>query len=579
MRLPSIISLAGHTAEVVRRFPWTMAAGITAAAAAIVATTRSADPQWGRIAMVAALGLPLTVGLTVLAEERKWSRGRSAVINAAGVAVLVVFYLLWPGPDRKHEAIRYFQLSAGLHLLVAFLPFVGQRETGAFWQYNRRLFLGFLRAYVFSQVLFIGLAVALGALDKLFGVDVEAELYARLALVIAFVVNTAIFLAVVPRDLGGLATDTEYPRVLKVFSQYILTPLVFVYLVILIADLVTIVVGGQWPSGWIGWLVTSVAVAGLLGFLLVHPLRDDRNEAWIRTYTRWLFIGLIPAAVMLLVAFWKRVLPYGLTEPRLLGILLGLWLLAIAMGYTVRQRAGIRWIPVSLSILLLVTLYGPLSVTRLSVASQGRRLRETVSPSPEGGGNAREASAALRFLLDHGARQEIAAAIPGELPRLDWDSVPDQRYHRDSMATEILVVAGMRYVPEYAATSTGSFYLSARSETATRIAGFEWMLRVSANDVRPILVGKDSISVAFKAGVARVTVGPDSIVFDVGALARAIAADSTVVPHDVPAERLHLDASTPGRRAVLRVQYMNGTRTSDSVRVDGWQGTLFLGRP
>ena len=252
-----------------------MAAGIITATAGIIATTKSADEAWARLAMVAALGLPLTVALTLLAEERRWSRSVATAVNLAGVALLVLFYLVWPGPDRKYGSIRYFQFSAGLHLLVAFLPFAGQRETGAFWQYNRRLFLGFLRAYLFSQVLFVGLAIALGALDKLFGVDIPAELYWRTALVIAFVVNTAIFLAAVPLGLRELAGDTDYPRVLKVFSQYILTPLVFIYLLILIAYLVKIVAGGEWPSGWIGWLVTSVAVAGLLGFLLVHPLRDD----------------------------------------------------------------------------------------------------------------------------------------------------------------------------------------------------------------------------------------------------------------------------------------------------------------
>ena len=187
-------------------------------------------------------------------------------------------------------------------------------------------------------------------------------------------VNTWIFLAEVPRGLRELVDDTSYPRVLKVFAQYILTPLVFIYLLLLLAYMVKIVIGGEWPSGWIGWLVTSVAIAGLLGFLLVHPLRDDPSEAWIRTYTRWLFVGLIPAAIVLLVAFWKRVLPYGLTEMRLLGVLLGLWLLAIAVSYTLRQDAGIKRIPVTLAALLLLTLYGPLSVTSISVASQGRRL-------------------------------------------------------------------------------------------------------------------------------------------------------------------------------------------------------------
>ena len=397
--------------------------------------------------------------------------------DLAGIGLLVLFYFAWPGPERKHEAIRYFQLSAGLHLLVAFLPFARQRETGAFWQYNRRLFLGFLRANVFSQVLLIGLAIALGALDKLFGVDVPAELYGRMALIIGFVVNTAIFLGAVPSGLRELAGDTEYPRVLKLFSQYILTPLVFVYLVILTAYLVKIVAQGQWPSGWIGWLVSSVAIAGLLGFLLIHPLRDDPAEPWIRTYSRGLFVGLIPAAAMLLVAFWKRIIPYGLTELRLLGMLLGLWLLVIAVWYTVRQRDGIRLIPLTLAILLLGTVYGPLSVTRISLASQGSRLKALMAEARSGRSNDREASAALRFLLDHAAQAQIAAAIPGKLPATNWTRVPEHRNERDSTASLIMAGAGMRYLPEHSFSRSGSVYFSARRDSAVPIEGFSGPFR------------------------------------------------------------------------------------------------------
>src|SRR4051812_43476391 len=160
MRFPSIVILTDRAREVLVRFPWTIAAGVLTAVAAIMATDSSHDPEWARIAMVAGLGLPLTVALTLFAEERGWSPIREAALNAGGVALLVLFYFVWAGPERKHEAIRYFQLNAGLHLLAAVLPFVGQRETSAFWQYNRRLFLGFLRANVFSAVLYLGLAVA-----------------------------------------------------------------------------------------------------------------------------------------------------------------------------------------------------------------------------------------------------------------------------------------------------------------------------------------------------------------------------------------------------------------------------------
>lgn len=578
LRLPSFVILAERAREVILRFPWTMAAGVGAAVAAIIATTKSADPEWAQIAMVAALGLPLTVALTLFAEERRWSIGRTALLNAGGVALLGLFYLVWAGPERKHEAIRYFQLSAGLHLLVAVLPFVGRRETGAFWQYNRRLFLGFLRAAVFSAVLYIGLVIALVALDKLFGVDVPGELYGRLYLVIVFVINTGIFLSDVPRNLGQLVDDTSYPRVLKVFAQYILTPLVFIYLLMLLAYLIKIVAGGEWPSGWIGWLVTSVAVAGLLGFLLVHPLRDDAGEAWIRTYTRWLFIGLIPAAIVLLVAFWKRVLPYGLTELRLLGVLLGLWLLVIAVSYTLRQDSGIRRIPVTLALLLLVTLFGPLSVTSLSVASQGRRLAGIVAQTPSER-DGREASAALRFLLEHGARNKVVAAIPGELPKVNWDSIPDHRDKREAAAVQILAVAGIPYVSEYSARREEYIHLWARQDSATPISGYDWMVRLSQDDKTPIVLGPDSLSASYDSvsGVLRVRLGRDTLQFELRALTTTLA-DHGADPSNVPPERLRLLVSGPTLRAMLALESLSGRRVANAVKLGRWQGRLFIGR-
>ena len=408
MRFPSLDLLARQAVAVLRRFPWTLAMGALAALAAIVGSLSGTDDAWGRLAFVAALGLPLTIALALLGEAKGWSASLRHLAPLAGVLLLGAFFLVWPGMDRRHDAIRYFQLGATLHLAVAFLPFLGRGAGVGFWQYNRRLFLGFLRALVFSGVLYVGFAVALGALDKLFGVDVEGETYLRIWFVVAFVVNTWIFLAVVPERLAALEVDREYPRALKIFAQYILTPLAFTYLVILLAYLVKIVAGSEWPSGWIGWLVASVSVTGLLGFLLVHPLRPDPGEAWIRTYARLLFIGLIPAALMLLVAFWKRIAPYGLTEPRVLGLVLGLWLLGIAVLFTLRSGTSIRTIPVTLATVLLLTLYGPFSLTSFSLRSQAARLQRMLRPEVA---NAREASAALRFLMDHRAGGAIAEAM------------------------------------------------------------------------------------------------------------------------------------------------------------------------
>jgi hypothetical protein len=577
MRFASLALLVERAAAVARRFPFSLIAGGVAATSAIIAVDGVGQDQWVRLAFVASLGLPTTIALRLLAERRKWSTSLQWLAPGLGLLALASFYAAWPGPEPKHETIRYLQLSAAVHLAVAFLPLAGARGSLGFWQYNRRLFLGFLRAVVFSGVLFVGIAVALASVDQLFGVDIEEETYARIWFVMAFVVNTWIFLADVPEDLDALADDTGYPRPLKVFAQYILTPLVFAYLLILLAYLVKIVAGTEWPSGWIGWLVTSVAVTGLLGFLLVHPLRADPAETWIRTYARWLFVGLIPAAIMLLLALWKRIEPYGLTEPRVLGVLLGVWLLSIAVRFTLKPDTAIQLIPSSLAALLLLTLYGPLSVTRASVTSQQSRLRDHLAQATPGTTDMVQASAALRFLLEHRAGSAIAAAVGRELPPLDWESA-SRGVPRDSAGSLIMALAGARYVPEYlAASPDGTFHLGADRSAPMPVTGFDWVLPMHSGDLSVNPAVGDTIAVQFDSvtGIAQVQVGADTLRFELLPVVERLV-DSIPAGRPIRAELLQADAMPGGRKARLMVEVLGGGRRGSSTVIRHWSGSLLI---
>ncbi len=591
MRFPSLHTLVTRAREVLARFPYPLLAGVVAAVCAVVATVHGAEDAWARAALVAALGLPLFFALTLLGEMHRWSLARLSLAVAVAASLLVGFFFAWPGLDQKHDAIRYFQLSAALHLAVAFLPFVGKREDAAFWQYNRHLFLSFLRAVIFSAVLFAGLSVALAALDKLFGLDVPNDAYLRLWFVIAFVGNTWIFLAGIPNDIPALASDRAHPRALEIFTQYILTPLVAVYLLLLLAYLVKIIITRDWPSGWIGYLVSSVSVAGILGFLLVHPLRDESGGGWVRTYRRWLFIALIPAAVMLLVAFFKRIAPYGLTELRYLGLLLGFWLLAISILFTVRREHGIRIIPLSLSVLLLVTLYGPFGATHRAVASQAARLEHELvaartPPSPGVVTPAEvQASAALYFLIEHRARAPIARAFGGTLP--GGVVLPDSLRHRsDSLGKAIMTAASLDYsrwglegVPR-----PGFFSYHAEESGAVPIRGFAWMATINMHD-SVVVVGPDTLRVAYDSTAQRITVrsgegralsfalAPILDSLDASVAAKGVEGFRERVP---PGEML-VSASGAGGEGTLQLLWVNGQNEKRGRRIDGFTARLLLG--
>jgi hypothetical protein len=590
MRFPSIDALATRARLVLVRFPWVLAVGVVAATAAIIGLERHDDEFWARFALVAALGLPLTVALSLLGERLRLLGWKRTALLAVGVLFLIWFFQVWHGPDRKDDMIRYVQLSLGLHLTVAFLPFLPAGGRGGFWQYNRTLFESFLRAVLFSAVLFLGLAIALVALDKLFGLDVPEQSYAQLWMILALVVNTWIFLSGIPLDFAELEQSSVYPRGLKVFTQYILTPLVAVYLVILTMYLVKIVITGSWPNGWIGYLVSSVAVTGILGFLLVDPLRHHPEEGWIRTYARWLFVGLIPAAIMFLLALYKRIDPYGLTELRFLGVLLGAWLLGIAVLYTLRRDFGIQIIPVSLAVLLLITLFGPISATSFSLRSQTGRLAALLQSNHllDQPGSAtrsvsdtdrREISAALRFILERHAGDRLlpifGGTLPGNVVLRDSTAV-----ERDSTSARLLRALGAQYVPE-SWNGSGYFSFQVRSDsTATPIDGYAFAIALSGADSTNLTAGKDSLRIVFDSQTIAVRVMRQAdtlLLFPVGALVDTLLSPAGGGYTEFAPGRMRVGAAGDQYEGMLALEWLTGTRLDAQPHVRGWRGTLYFG--
>ena len=257
-------------------------------------------------------------------------------------------------------------------------------------------------------MLWIGLAIALAALDKLLGLPVRREWYPDLLVILAFAVHPWFVLAGVPADFDRLETLDDYPLGLKVFAQYVLIPLVSVYLVILTAYLGRVIVTRAWPSGWIGWLVSSVSAAGVLALLLVHPARDRADSRWVDQFGRWFFVALLPSLGMLLVAAGKRIGQYGVTEPRYFLVVLAVWMLGLALYYGVTASRNIKLIPETLAVVALLAAVGPWSAFAVSTRSQVHRF-QALFPVREGQGPAgpepprsdtdrREAAAILRYL-------------------------------------------------------------------------------------------------------------------------------------------------------------------------------------
>jgi hypothetical protein len=227
---------------------------------------------------------------------------------------------------------------------------------------------------LYSAVLFLGLLLALAAVDNLFGADIKPETYFRLWIIIAGLFNTWVFLAGVPKDLDALNQSGEYPNGLKVFTQFILLPLVGLYFAILIAYEAKIIVTWNWPKGWVSELVLWYSVIGILSLLLLHPLRDRIESRWIQAISKWYYLALVPLVAMLFLAIMRRISDYGVTEMRYFVFAMAVGLTIVMVYMIISKRKDVRLIPIVICLIAFFSAYGPWSAFAVSRSDQQDRL-------------------------------------------------------------------------------------------------------------------------------------------------------------------------------------------------------------
>jgi len=371
MRFPSIKSLADDAILTLKRFPFEVLFALTGTIAATLFVERDdylSDSFYTKIIMTANLGLLLSLAANLFVSSNRIKKGLIIkVIVAIGAACFVFIF----NPQLKFiDGLRFLLLSLAFHLLVAFAGFVTKGHIQGFWQFNKTLFLRFLTSMLYSGVLYLGLAAAIGASNFLFNLHLGGKVYSNLFFWIAGIFNTLFFLAGVPANTVELDNDDTYPKGLKVFTQYVLIPLASVYLVILLAYEVKILIAWNLPKGAVSLLVLGYAVFGILSILLIYPLRDREENNWIKIYARSFYFLLIPLLVLLCLAIYSRIMPYGITPLRYFLIVLAGWLLFITMYFLLSRKQNIKIIPASLAILALLSVYGPQSAFSIAKYSQ-----------------------------------------------------------------------------------------------------------------------------------------------------------------------------------------------------------------
>ena len=302
---------------------------------------------YSKLAYFSALGISLSFAFAMYAQRK--SLGTWLQLLAFPIVVMLYFTVPLHKDDfiYKHGIFLfiYFLLS---HLLVAFLPYINNIREQKFWEYNKNLFINVILTGIFTGVLIAGILLAISALEGLFNIHIDDEVYPKTIVTVGTLGSTLIFLLFGREGLFELESDQEYPIVLQFFVQFILIPLLCIYATILFAYGLKILIEWELPNGWVSKLIISYAVMGILALLLVHPLLDGNSKSWVKWFSKLFYITMIPFTVLLFVAIFRRLNDYGFTEPRYYVLLLAIWFSTLTVYFLVAKADKIKFIPISL---------------------------------------------------------------------------------------------------------------------------------------------------------------------------------------------------------------------------------------
>ncbi|EOR92687.1 hypothetical protein ADIARSV_4199 [Arcticibacter svalbardensis MN12-7] len=406
MKFPSLYSLGQSIQRVVLRFPLQVLASVAATLVWCymidpIGDVKIVEDNYIKFILVCNLALVLLLAGDLYAEVNNFSMVKKWIIRTLGVLICTGLYFALHPSYYDADIYRIGLIAFAFHLLVAFVPFIKHGNLNDFWGFNKTLFLRFLTSVLYAWVLYGGLAVALLAIDGLFSVDINSKIYMMLFAGVTAGFMTIFFLSGVPEVVESDKAVDSYPKGLKIFTQYVLIPLMTIYLGILLVYEIKIIIIWELPKGMVSALILGYAVFGILSLLLIYPIREKSGNGWIKMFSKVFYFMMIPLVVLLLLAVWKRVGHYGITESRFILVLLAVWLTFNTIYFLFSKRQNIKIIPISLCILALLSTYGPQSAFSVSRYSQVLRLKRLMASREKE--DIRQRAGVVRYLVDrHG---------------------------------------------------------------------------------------------------------------------------------------------------------------------------------
>ena len=346
-------------------------------------------------------------------------------------------------------------------LSVFFLPFFREKDDIPAWNFTQYASATLGLTFVVGAVMSGGLCLLVFSLHQLFGMDISYKCYLYILIMCSELLPLLMFLGLLPegeRKHDRLPQPTAFVRNI---IRYLFLPLTGGYLLVLYVYAVRILTQWELPNGWVSWLVITLMAGCIAIEMGLYPSRVKNRKPTDERIARWLPALILPLLVLMSVGIGRRFLDYGITLNRLYLATLNAWFYFVCIGLIAGKAKRISWIPISFSIIFLLTSVLPVNYASITRNTLRREVKELMTQSgldtlplddaqyrawlkslPEGGEQANEK---LYYLSEIFGEESFADLVNKDIPfyAIREEQTPDARnLHYTSQVQNIPIPKG-----------------------------------------------------------------------------------------------------------------------------------------
>lgn len=335
-------------------------------------------------------GAALFMVLQIIYE--RFSSGYKARLIVAGMAILgaILYYLLVGVIIKEFSTEHVISTMVFLFvLLVAFIWLPSIKSSVRFSESFMVVFKSFFMVVLYSGVLYLGTFLIIMAIDIMI-VNLDSEVYAHVATIIAFIYAPIHFLSLIPiyprcsdklkgkvsesderdEDTQRLNKAIEPSKFLEGLISYIIIPVTAIFTVILLLYIVMNITGDFWKDNLMEPLLVTYSITVIIVYLLASVLQSKPAVYFRRIFPKL----LIPVVLFQTLSSVLKIGELGITSGRYYVILFGIFATISAIIFSIRPNHKNNVIAPILIILSLISILPPVDAFTISKSNQTKRL-------------------------------------------------------------------------------------------------------------------------------------------------------------------------------------------------------------